>query len=614
MSILRADFFPKTSEEFKERTLGGAAISIGCIFFALLLFAAEFSSYRAIETTDRLAVDTSTPSDGKLDINLDIYFPSLPCAELVTDVVDESGSQQLAVTDTLHKLRVDRNGVPIDIPQPVHWGQEVAPAFGQRKTVALMEEARRHLADTLSHLDHEAEENPELSAAQHEAHRAELAEHAALINGRLSRLTAAAEEGQRDLEAHKAELAESADTLSAIAKQVESSAIFSRDERGHVLNNLHAMAKNVARLTNGTANDKTAANLHEALRIRLSILEDNIQGFVSAADIDRRDKYRDLETLLGDISNASSRLPKDNAEHVDASVAELTRALGTLASGSKGMTRKEAEAALEKQLAALHADLSGEPTLPDDYCGSCYGAGADPTACCNSCEDVRNAYRQKKWGFPGEANFEQCKREARLRAVTREEGEGCNLYGTMQVARVTGTLKIAPASEARSSRFGGAQLIPVQLTHTDVDHFNVTHQIKRFSFGTDFPGQTNPLDKVWTHSPSGAAVSRYFLKVVPTQYEFLSGKVVHTNQFSVTQYYKALDASQAAFLLPSLQFTYELTPLRVRKTEVRGGSLVGFFTRCAAVIGGLFSVAGMLDSAWYHGSKEMKKAREGRLD
>ena len=149
MSILRADFFPKTSEEFKERTLGGAAISIGCSFFALLLFAAEFSSYRAIETTDRLAVDTSTPSDGKLDINLDIYFPSLPCAELVTDVVDESGSQQLAVTDTLHKLRVDRNGVPIDIPQPVHWGQEVAPAFGQRKTVALMEEARRQLADLL---------------------------------------------------------------------------------------------------------------------------------------------------------------------------------------------------------------------------------------------------------------------------------------------------------------------------------------------------------------------------------------------------------------------------------------------------------------------------------
>ena len=49
MSILRADFFPKTSEEFKERTLGGAAISIGCIFFALLLFAAAQASLVATD-------------------------------------------------------------------------------------------------------------------------------------------------------------------------------------------------------------------------------------------------------------------------------------------------------------------------------------------------------------------------------------------------------------------------------------------------------------------------------------------------------------------------------------------------------------------------------------
>ena len=79
----------------------------------------------------------------------------------------------------------------------------------------------------------------------------------------------------------------------------------------------------------------------------------------------------------------------------------------------------------------------------------------------------------------------------------------------------------------------------------------MTHQIKRLSFGNDFPGQTNPLDKVWTHSPSGAAVSRYFLKVVPTQYEFLSGKVVHTNQFSVTQYFKPIDAAAATFVPPN---------------------------------------------------------------
>ena len=46
-------------------------------------------------------------------------------------------------------------------------------------------------------------------------------------------------------------------------------------------------------------------------------------------------------------------------------------------------------------------------------------------------------------------------------------------------------------------------------------HFNVSHQIRRLSFGTDYPGQTNPLDAAFTHSPSGAAISRYFLKVTP---------------------------------------------------------------------------------------------------
>jgi hypothetical protein len=51
------------------------------------------------------------------------------------------------------------------------------------------------------------------------------------------------------------------------------------------------------------------------------------------------------------------------------------------------------------------------------------------------------------------------------------------------------------------------------MTTADASHFNVTHQLRRLSFGTDFPGQANPLDGAWTFSPAGAAVARYFLKV-----------------------------------------------------------------------------------------------------
>ncbi|KAL5992353.1 hypothetical protein ACLOJK_013270 [Asimina triloba] len=35
----------------------------------------------------------------------------------------------------------------------------------------------------------------------------------------------------------------------------------------------------------------------------------------------------------------------------------------------------------------------------ETYCGSCYGAEVSDEDCCNSCEDVREAYRKKGWGL-----------------------------------------------------------------------------------------------------------------------------------------------------------------------------------------------------------------------
>jgi len=195
----------------------------------------------------------------------------------------------------------------------------------------------------------------------------------------------------------------------------------------------------------------------------------------------------------------------------------------------------------------------------------------------------------------------------RLRHNRVEEGEGCNLFGTMEVARVTGSFNIVPTSKLRPQP--AALLRALQgISNADMRHFNVTHHIKRLSFGTDFPGQENPLDDVWTHSPGGAAVSRYFLKVVPTTYEFLDGHTVHTNQFSTTQYFKALDLAATTAMMPRVSFTFELTPLKVEKKEQRAGTFLRFVTRSAAVVGGLFTVAGILDSAWYYSAKHLIKA------
>lgn len=45
--------------------------------------------------------------------------------------------------------------------------------------------------------------------------------------------------------------------------------------------------------------------------------------------------------------------------------------------------------------------------LPADYCGSCFGADPNPAACCNTCEQVREAYRKKGWAFSDPEHIEQ---------------------------------------------------------------------------------------------------------------------------------------------------------------------------------------------------------------
>ncbi|RVW75429.1 Endoplasmic reticulum-Golgi intermediate compartment protein 3 [Vitis vinifera] len=35
----------------------------------------------------------------------------------------------------------------------------------------------------------------------------------------------------------------------------------------------------------------------------------------------------------------------------------------------------------------------------EKYCGSCYGAEVTDDDCCNSCDEVREAYRKKGWGM-----------------------------------------------------------------------------------------------------------------------------------------------------------------------------------------------------------------------
>lgn len=46
-------------------------------------------------------------------------------------------------------------------------------------------------------------------------------------------------------------------------------------------------------------------------------------------------------------------------------------------------------------------------TKDKDYCGSCYGGLPTDTGCCNTCEQVREAYVRKGWSFSDPDGIEQ---------------------------------------------------------------------------------------------------------------------------------------------------------------------------------------------------------------
>ncbi|XP_073315920.1 uncharacterized protein [Primulina huaijiensis] len=239
----------------------------------------------------------------------------------------------------------------------------------------------------------------------------------------------------------------------------------------------------------------------------------------------------------------------------------------------------------------------------ETYCGSCYGAEVADEDCCNNCEEVREAYRKKGWALSNPDSIDQCKREGFLQRIKEEEGEGCNLYGFLDVNRVAGNFHFAPGKSFQQSNVHVHDLLAFQK-----DSFNISHKVNRLAFGDYFPGVVNPLDGVkWTQQTPNA-MYQYFLKVVPTVFTDENGHAIHSNQFSVTEHVKGAELGRLQ-ALPGVFFFYDLSPIKVTFTETHV-SFLHFLTNVCAIVGGVFTVSGIIDSFVYHSQKAIKRKME----
>jgi hypothetical protein len=78
------------------------------------------------------------------------------------------------------------------------------------------------------------------------------------------------------------------------------------------------------------------------------------------------------------------------------------------------------------------------------YCGSCYGAEDAATKCCQTCSEVKMAYRHRGWAFVSSKSIEQCVDEGVDEETVIHSGEGCHAYGYVEVNKVAGNFHFAP--------------------------------------------------------------------------------------------------------------------------------------------------------------------------
>eukprot|EP00879_Flechtneria_rotunda_P009695 GHRR01010144.1.p1 GENE.GHRR01010144.1~~GHRR01010144.1.p1 ORF type:complete len:313 (+),score=78.67 GHRR01010144.1:280-1218(+) len=151
-------------------------------------------------------------------------------------------------------------------------------------------------------------------------------------------------------------------------------------------------------------------------------------------------------------------------------------------------------------------------------CGSCFGAETESLRCCNTCEQVRQAYQTKGWVLSNIGNIEQCKDDTYLQSIKEQEGEGCHIWGQLSVNKVAGNFHFAAGHSYQQGSMHIHDMAPFADKTLDF-----THKIHSLSYGQPYPGMRNPLDGVMQVAPqpkggetkkgTATGMFQYFLKV-----------------------------------------------------------------------------------------------------
>ena len=233
----------------------------------------------------------------------------------------------------------------------------------------------------------------------------------------------------------------------------------------------------------------------------------------------------------------------------------------------------------------------------ETYCGNCYGAAPRGT-CCNSCEDVINAFKAKGWGIDGIDGWQQCIDEG----YANLGKESCNLFGSVKVPRVSGYLYFALEDYK-----------PREKRQRDISRlsraYNLTHTIHNLYFGTIVDEEPNPLDGLTVlQEDKGLMVYNYDLEVVPTRWFSRRGFQVSTFKFHPMLTKRNL-TEKINKGVPGIFLNYNIAPVTLVQYET-AYSLWKYITSVCAIVGGCFTCASIVDQFFFRTLSSIEGKRQ----
>ncbi|EAX97147.1 MGC83277 protein, putative [Trichomonas vaginalis G3] len=257
---------------------------------------------------------------------------------------------------------------------------------------------------------------------------------------------------------------------------------------------------------------------------------------------------------------------------------------------------KESDESYEGHVRMERFDEKGNPILKKSYpknssvtkdpgyCGNCYG---QKSGCCNTCKEVRKAFKANNRPPPPIIHIQQCVDEGYKEELIAMKGEACRVHGTLTVHRAPGTFHVAPGE---SYNINGEHDHYYEDLGINIDEMNFSHTINHFSIGMPTANSYYPLDgHTEIQQKTGRMKMIYFLRAVPIN---LDGRVF---SFGASSYQNYRGSNSTKY--PGVFFSYDVSLIGIVSSQ--NSSLMDLVTELMSILGGVFAIATFLDMLSY---------------